>query len=186
MKLSLNIALKEWAITCRALRDNRQIVLLRKGGILEARNGFQIAHDRFLLFPTYLHQSLPQVKTDVHHWFEAATVEPAKIIINTACEVTDIIKLKSRAQMTAIDDYHIWTQPLIDLRFDYKPQNPLFLLLVRAYQLDKDVIIDNTPRHAGCKSWVAITDAISTGGAIPTMPDEQFDEMRQRILTALA
>ena len=28
-------ALKEWAIICKALEEGRQVVLLRKGGILE-------------------------------------------------------------------------------------------------------------------------------------------------------
>ena len=46
-------ALKEWAVVCRALEEGRQIVLLRKGGILEYRQSFKVKHDRFLLFPTY-------------------------------------------------------------------------------------------------------------------------------------
>ena len=28
-------AFKEWAITCKALEEGRQVVLLRKGGIME-------------------------------------------------------------------------------------------------------------------------------------------------------
>ena len=54
-------ALKEWAVVCRALEEGRQTVLLRKGGILEFREGFEVKHDRFMLFPTYEHQSRPIV-----------------------------------------------------------------------------------------------------------------------------
>ena len=37
-------------------------------------------------------------------------------------------------QMDALDGEHIWTAPLIDMRFNYRPQNPLYLLLVRAFR----------------------------------------------------
>ena len=62
--------------------------------------------------------------------------------------------------MDALDAEHIWTTPLIDMRFNYKPQNPLYLLLVRAYSLAKPVTVANTPAYAGCKSWVPLDEAI--------------------------
>jgi len=27
--------------------------------------------------------------------------------------------------MDALEDEHVWAKPLIDMRFNYKPQNPL-------------------------------------------------------------
>jgi hypothetical protein len=33
-------ALKEWAVVCKALEEGRQILLLRKGGIMEYKQGF--------------------------------------------------------------------------------------------------------------------------------------------------
>jgi hypothetical protein len=185
MKDTLNIALKEWAVTVRALRENRQIILLRKGGIMEAVGGFQTEHDEFLLFPTYLHQNEKMLKSDVHPWYEPATVEPEKILIDTACEVTDIIRLKARTQMNTIDEFHVWTDPLIDMRFNYKPQNPLYLLIARAYRLQEPVTIDNTPAYAGCKSWVPLTDSISTQGAVPVMSDAVFNATREKIIAGL-
>lgn len=182
---SLNIALKEWAVTARALRENRQIILLRKGGIMEAIGGFQMEHDQFLLFPTYLHQNEKMLKPDVHPWYEPATVEPKEIRIDIACEVTDILRLKTREQMNSIDEFHIWTDPLIDMRFNYKPQNPLHLLIVRAYQLVEAVTIDNTPAYAGCKSWVPLSEAISTVAVTPTMSDSAFNSAREKVLAGL-
>ena len=46
-------ALKEWAIVCKALEEGRQVLLLRKGGIMEYRQGFEVKHNNFLLFPTF-------------------------------------------------------------------------------------------------------------------------------------
>jgi len=69
--ISLDIALKEWASVIAALESGRQILLLRKGGILEQsnKNRFSIIHNEFLFFPTYLHQSRGELKDDLD--FEA-------------------------------------------------------------------------------------------------------------------
>ena len=45
-------ALKEWAVTVKALEQGSQVILLRKGGISEDGKRFAVAHDQFLLFPT--------------------------------------------------------------------------------------------------------------------------------------
>src|ERR671913_312022 len=58
------IALKEWAIICKALEDGKQILLLRKGGIMEYRKGFEVKHNEFLLYPTFEHQSLESIKAE--------------------------------------------------------------------------------------------------------------------------
>lgn len=181
----LSIALKEWAVTCRALAEGRQIVLLRKGGILEALDGFQIEHERFLLFPTYLHQNPSMMKPQVQPWHEPHTAEPEKITIGQYAEVTDIVKVKNRTQIDRIDDQHIWTAPLIDMRFNYRPQNPLYLVLVRAYRLPNALTIDNTPAYAGCKSWVPLTDAVDVRGSVPALDDALYGERREMLLGKL-
>ena len=50
------IALKEWAVTVRALAEGEQLVTLRKGGIREDHKHFELEHDRFFLYPTFDHQ----------------------------------------------------------------------------------------------------------------------------------
>ena len=55
-------ALKEWAVVCKALEEGRQILLLRKGGIMEYRQGFKVKHNKFLLFPTFEHQSKESIQ----------------------------------------------------------------------------------------------------------------------------
>ncbi len=130
--------------------------LLRKGGILEQsqKNRFSITHNQFLLFPTYLHQSRGELKPEMTVGFEPVTSEPEQVRISAAGIVSDIFKVESRAQIDRLDDEHIWSSSLIDMRFNYKPQNPLYLVLVRAYRLHAPVSLTNTPEFAGCKSWV--------------------------------
>jgi hypothetical protein len=179
---SLQVALKEWAVVCQALGSGRQIILLRKGGIQEAAGGFELEYPRFLLFPTYLHQNAQMLKPDAARGLEPQTQEPATITISQAGEVTDILRLQSRAQMQAIDTEHIWADPLIDMRFNYRPWNPLYLLLVRVYRLPEPVQIENTAAYAGCKSWVPLEQPISCEGAAAVLSDAGYVERRARIV----
>jgi hypothetical protein len=84
--------------------------------------------------------------------------------------------------MDKIEDEHVWTKPLVDMRFNYKPQNPLYLMLVRTYRLRKSVTVANTPAYAGCKSWVPLDEPIGTGDAIPVLDDQRYDLRRMGIL----
>jgi hypothetical protein len=43
------VALKEWAVTVRALAEGEQLLTLRKGGIREENLHFEIEHDQFFL-----------------------------------------------------------------------------------------------------------------------------------------
>jgi hypothetical protein len=182
---SLSIALKEWAVVCRALETGRQMILLRKGGIYEAAGEFELENRRFVLFPTYLHQNLKMLKPEGQAGFEARSAEPEQIALSSAGEVTDIIQLKSRAQMDALEAEHVWAPPLIDMRFSYKPENPLYLLLVRAYRLAETTTVENTPAYAGCKSWVPLERAIDASGATAVIVDDEYDMRRQRIREAV-
>src|SRR5947199_5078627 len=96
---SLQMGLKEWATVCTALEHGRQMLLLRKGGIYESGGEFELENREFLLFPTYLHQNLKMLKPEYHEGFEAHGAEPQQVRLASAGVVTDILQLKSRAQM---------------------------------------------------------------------------------------
>jgi hypothetical protein len=179
---SLQVALKEWDVVCRALGDGRQTILLRKGGISEGVGGFEIEHRKFLLFPTFLHQKLEMLKPAEQPKMVARADEPEQIHIGYAGEITDILQINSREQMDKLDAEHIWAPPLIDMRFSYKPKNPLYLLIVRAHSLQQPVMIANTPDYAGCKSWVPLGKPV-TFDATPAIDDAKFDERRAAILS---
>ena len=87
--------------------------------------------------------------------------------------------------MDALEDQHVWTKPLIDMRFTYRPENPLYLLLVRAYRLPQPVTVENTPAYAGCKSWVPLEESIELGDVTPVIGDSEYETRRQHILAAI-
>ena len=175
----LDVGLKEWASVCAALESSRQVVLLRKGGIHESAGEFELEHPRFVLFPTYLHQNLKMLKPEAHGGFEPHSAEPAKIRLSAAGVVTDILQVRSRAQIDALDNEHVWTAPLIDMRFNYRPENPLYLMIVRTYRLAEPGVIENTPAYAGCKSWVPLKEKFQLGG--PVIRDEEFEKRQDQI-----
>jgi len=178
----MNVALKEWAVVCQALESGRQILLLRKGGIYESGGEFELEHRRFLLFPTYLHQNPAMLKTPQQEGWQAAAAEPSQVQLSSAAEVSDIVPMTSRAVMDALDAEHVWTAPLIDMRFNYKPRNPLYLILLRVYRLAEPVMLENTPDYAGCKSWVPLGKAVSTKEARPAMEEAAYERRRSEIL----
>jgi hypothetical protein len=182
---TLDVGLKEWATVCGAMEAGRQIVLLRKGGIYESAGEFELEHRQFVFFPTYLHQNLAMLKPEAQAGFEPRSAEPERIVLSVAGQVTDIIPVKSREQMDEIDDAHVWTSPLIDMRFNYRPENPLYLLMVRAYRLAGAVTVENTPAYAGCKSWVPLDSGVSTTGAVAVLDDTAYQTQRQLILARL-
>jgi hypothetical protein len=106
--------------------------------------------------------------------------------LSAAAAVTDIVQLASRAQMRELDAEHVWTDPLVDMRFNYRPENPLYLLLVRAYRLGAPVTVENTPAYAGCKSWVPLDRAIEAGGVTSALNDDAYVARRHRILQTLS
>jgi hypothetical protein len=182
---SLQVALKEWAVVCAALSSGRQMVLLRKGGIYEAAGEFEVEHREFLLFPTYLHQNAQMLKEDARQGLETRSEEPKEITISAAAVVTDIVQLQAREQMNLLDEEHVWAKPLIDMRFNYRPENPLYLLIVRAHRLAEPVTIANTPAYAGCKSWVPLDQPLELGAALPVLDDARFEMKRKKIIEAV-
>jgi len=185
LQASLDVALKEWAVVCHALETGRQMMLLRKGGIYESAGEFQLEQRQFLLFPTYLHQDAKMLKPDERDGFERREAEPRDVRLGAAGVVTDIVRVGSRTEIDAVDHEHVWAAPLIDMRFNYRPDNPLYVLIVRVFRLREAATVENTPAYAGCKSWVPLEGAISTGGATPVLDDTTFQTRRQVILARL-
>ncbi|HEX8915677.1 MAG TPA: DUF1802 family protein, partial [Humisphaera sp.] len=181
---SLPTALKEWKLVTDALAGGRQALLLRKGGIYESGGEFELEHRHFVFFPTYVHQNLRMLKPDEQAGFEARSAEPEKVTLAVAGEVTDIVQVQDRPQMDRLDAEHIWAPPLIDMRFSYRPENPLYIVLVRAYRLAAPVTVANTPAYAGCKSWVPLDQPIATAGATPALDNAAYAERVGRIKAA--
>lgn len=174
----LMIALKEWAIICKALEDGKQMLLLRKGGIMEYRKGFEVKHNEFLLYPTFEHQSIESIKAEYKEKLKEILEEQNKYyynnnrkkidkdnknfntasnnIIKLLAKVEDVIEISDKSTLSELRDYHIWSDEYVTMRMNYNPSKPMSVLLLRIYKLRKPLIVDINDKWAGCKSWIDI------------------------------
>ena len=168
------IALKEWAIICKALEDGRQTLLLRKGGILEYRKGFEVKHNEFLLYPTFEHQSMNSIKTEYKEKLNEIVDQNKHIIkneingndknygihntniIKLLAKVEDVVEITDKTILSNLKDYHIWSDEYVMMRMNYNPNKPMSILLLRIYKMKDPLIIDIKDQWSGCKSWIDI------------------------------
>ena len=193
--MHLDIALKEWAIVCDFLAQGKCALLLRKGGIHEAGGPgrFALNHDRFLMFPAWEHERLdwikpgwlpPEVDLSVD---EPDKAEPTRITFKCYAEAARIWQVPSRQAFDQLEDLHPWATPQIDMRFNYKPDRPLYLLALRAYRMQPEVAVPNRDSFAGCVSWVPLgEDAVDVSSVEPAMNDAEFDSVIARVERAFA
>lgn len=187
----LDVALKEWAVTIRALREGRQILLIRKGGIREDGNEFAVASRRILLFPTYLHaeEQAASLQPCYGAWQADETRKQPKnetIRLEAWAEITDIFVVQNPAGLYEMKSQHIYGDAFLAKRIESEPQKPLYGLCLRTYNLPRPAIMPVELDYYGCKSWITLTDPLSVEGATPALSDHTYHErvrVTRRILT---
>ena len=183
-------ALKEWAIVCKALEEGRQIIILRKGGILEYKQGFEVKHLKFLLFPTYEHQSKDHLQEDYSDKLDnilgdqlsSSNANTAKM--TSYAEVSDVKEVTDRNALRLFAKYHIWSESYVNARMNYNPKKPMSIILLRIFKLDNPVYVDVKPEWAGCKSWIPVDIDINDGR--PAIDDLQFGRLASEVREVLS
>ncbi len=181
-------AFKEWAVSCEALLEGRQTLLIRKGGIREEQGVFRMNDTEFFLFPTYEHQKasllLPEWQSRLER-LSAAPHDPATVVLSAYAVVETIAVAQNDAQVNALASEHIWNSEFVKMRFDYNPYDPLYLVLLRVYRLPEPLTIPMLPDYEGCKSWITLAESLSTAYAVPVLSEEAFVERRSAVLDVL-
>jgi hypothetical protein len=181
-------AFKEWAVACEALRQGRQILLIRKGGIREEGGVFRVADSEFFLLPTYEHQNAGLLQPEFAARLQALQSEPRDpntITIDSYAVVDTVAQARGEAQLSAVANDHIWNAEYVRQRFDFNPYDPLYLILLRVYTLPTPAIVPMQPAYVGCKSWVTLDRPLSTQGATPALSDAEFSARRAALLERL-
>jgi hypothetical protein len=171
---TLTHGLKEWQVAVTALEQGETIVLLRKGGLREAKGQFTIAHQHILLYPTYEHQQPHLVKAQYANAIVpvASGWHPETIRLNTWATITESIQVSEAAPLAALLPFHIWNEAFAAERLKWKPSQPIEVLLLRVYRLGQPQIIPYNPVYGGCKSWLDLSEAIAqTDGFASALAD---------------
>ncbi|NET59176.1 MAG: DUF1802 family protein [Symploca sp. SIO2E6] len=176
-------ALKEWAIAVDALERGKTIMLLRKGGIREESKLFQVTYNQVLLYPTYEHQQSHLLKAEYASQVKPVTSgwHPETVRIGSWAEITDILAVRDDSAVKALLPYHIWNEQFARERFQWKPHQPLYILLLRTYRLPQPLIIPYYQEYGGCRSWIDLTEAIALDNLVPVMDDVNYTKQSLQI-----
>lgn len=188
------LALKEWSVVCRALEEAKQSILLRKGGILEYKTGFEISQKNFLMYPTLEHQSKEYLQPNYLQEFELflkandSVAQDKSNTIRILTRIEAIQEVNDETILSKLEKYHIWNEKYVNMRMKYNPKIPVKALLLRVYKLPEPISIDVNPKWAGCKSWIDIELTKRNGNSYdnidellnqcePVIKEDEFQEI---------
>jgi CDP-diacylglycerol--glycerol-3-phosphate 3-phosphatidyltransferase len=183
-------AFKEWEAIVEALGRGAQIIILRKGGIAEGRNGFQPRQPKFWLFPTRYHQQWEMTKPELRRYLAASPPDKAgEITLRYFAEVTDALYLSTWEQVARLNDAHFWGEEILRERFKYKEkpgmEAGLHLLILRVSSINLPHTLAPSPDYEGCKSWIEVPVEWERDIAAHVVRAEEFATRRSRILAAI-
>lgn len=184
----ITAALKEWSVAVDALAAGETILLLRKGGIKEDNGQFSAQADRAMLFPTFEHQRRDLLKPQYQSAVEPVTPgwHPQTIELKAWAEITHIFLTHEAEQVAALETFHIWQPHLAEERLKWKPSQPLYVLLLRAYRLLSPVIISWQSAYGGCRSWIDLAQGIETEGGVAAISEADYQAKVAAIQRLLA
>ena len=195
------IALKEWAVTVRALAEGEQLLTLRKGGIREEHKHFELEHERFFLYPTFDHQRNDVVR-DAHTpelrraleegvWpdgdpptqaltRDGGIPQPERVRVRAWAEVAGHYTVTDPRIVSELSPFYIWTTDYAQKRLSWKPRHPLHVVLLRTYRIPRPVTVRVRGDYAGCRSWLEIARDLPFEGT-PVLADDEFAHVRETI-----
>ena len=181
---TLNVALKEWSILIDAPLAGEVDLCERRHPRIR-----QPVRARAQTLPPvpYVHPPGPaddQARLARPH--HERPREPEKIELQGYAEAAKIFEVPDRPRMDKLFDLHIWENPLIDMRFAYRPEKPLYLVVVRAFHLAAPVVIANTLDYAGCRSWVPLEQPVDISNAAPALTSDTLAALLERITATFA
>lgn len=180
-------AFKEWAAICRALAEGKQALILRKGGIEEIRDGFEVKHTRFWLFPTYTHQQQAGIKQEARPLLELAEAEKppeGMIRISHFAEAAGAYHVCDLAFALVLDHLHVWSEETVRARFAYRRPG-IFVIPVRVHKSAEVFELPDTPYYQGCRSWLELEEDLPSDGAVPVLDDRTFDDLIKNLSALL-
>ncbi|MBI4234066.1 MAG: DUF1802 family protein [Chloroflexi bacterium] len=174
---SCGLALKEWAVTLRALDQGEQVLLLRKGGIREPGKEFRVLYPEFLLYPTFEHQREELVQP---RWRPALRETVAQgeskehVTFTHFARLHEVIEVSDQEKVDALAPCYLWTTDYAEKRLHWKPRKPLAVVLTRVYRMAEPKTVPILSEYSGCTSWVTLAQQVPIGALIPVLGEVEF------------
>ena len=180
------IGYKEWEVVCDALGTGGQVILLRKGGIHEGREGFSFKHERVFLFPTRFHAQGEQVRVPCE--VTGGEWQPGDVVaVRYFCEAVWAKTLTDWDAVMRLQDDHVWNEDLVRERFAWGEEGSgdgsIHCALVRVSRLAEPWEITYEKKHGGCRTWVDLPEMPEgvIASATPVLDDAEFAERQARV-----
>ena len=181
-------ALKEWAVLVDAMARGDIIAMVRKGGIREKRAGFEVRHDRFLLYPTFFHENPADLAVRFHPMLGAAHERrpPAgHIRLTHLAESVAVWNVVDPALLPLIEHEHGLAPAAVLSRFHYRGIPNVRVVATRVLALPEPVELPEAKRYAGCVSWLELDADVAVPGARPVLAEADLQRRVAAIAAAL-
>ena len=170
-----------------AMARGEQLVLIRKGGLIEPGTGFTLRAKTFLFYPTFEHQAVQYLREPFRGYFDDASTHRAP---NGQVRFEFVGMAVSSAQshdpdiVERLRDAHIYNPAFVSQRLKWQPEQPLTIVMVRTFRLTSPQVLPVAPHYIGCKSWVDLQTALPLDVACPVLEEAVFQQ-RAEALTKL-
>lgn len=190
MRLMVEItwALKEWAVAVEALLAGDLIMLIRKGGIHEAKPVFNVPSDRALLFPTHEHQSTAAMREPWRSRVSSQTVPQVgdAVALPGWAEITHQLQLTGPDLEQRLQPFHVWTDVWLTERLAWKPERPAYALLLRVHRFTAPLQLTYAKQYGGCRSWIELAELPTLPEGAPILTDTAYQAQVSAIAAAIA
>ncbi|MGB3135596.1 MAG: DUF1802 family protein [Nodosilinea sp.] len=178
--------LKEWQAAIAALLRGDTVLLLRKGGIREAKGQFSLAAREVLLLPTLEHQKLSLLKDEFRPLTQLEpSVHSDQVKFEGWATITHVLPLSAAAEVAPLLPYLVWNEQFVAERLSWQPDRPLYGLLLRAYRLEQPLLLPRHKGYGGCRSWVEIGESVAVENSIPALAEADYQARTEAILAAV-
>lgn len=170
--------LREWSSVVDSVAAGRTYVLIRKGGIAEGKEGFQIKRSFFGLLPTLFHQ--------VKNANPAAEAPAPPTIVSVLAQLVEAWSVPSMVSLEGISAFHGYSADQLATRQQYKSERPLNLMIIRAFRLRQPVSIAPGQIRTVCRSWAEVPLESGMGGIDPVLDIETSSSKIDELQAAIA
>jgi hypothetical protein len=170
-------ALKEWAVLVDAMARGELIAMVRKGGIRERRAGFDVRHDRFLLYPTFFHEKVNELAERFRPSLDRAHTDrpPSGMLqLRFVAEVAAVWRVTELERLRGIHAEHGLTWGAVESRFRYRDDPLVHVVAVRLARLPAVVTVPEIRRYSGCVSWVKLDEDVVVEPSEPVIDEPSF------------
>ncbi|HUB36374.1 MAG TPA: DUF1802 family protein [Solirubrobacteraceae bacterium] len=195
------IAIREWAVTVRALAEGEQLLTLRKGVLRSPGKPFRLAHERFFLYPTFDNQSGDLVRQSHQPELRRALEEgvwsdgeppvqaftsgvplqqPDRVRIRAWAEVAGHFTIGDPRGVDALSPFCVWTPSYAERRLGWRRQQPLHVLLLRTYRIPRPVTVKVKEEYSPSQAWVELQRDLPFEGT-PVLSDAEFERASEEI-----